>query len=84
MLRHIICKSFRRVRILFRDGIQHDINFRPSRCTQANMVEAATADSSQRRFITICLSKGAKRLAEVSDRDSRPYREGKRPENRKT
>ena len=36
--------------------------FRPSRVTHATTVEAGMAESSQRRFITICLSSGPNSL----------------------
>lgn len=43
------------------------LNCLPSRITQAAMVDAGIADSSQSRFITSCLSKGANNLNVLSE-----------------
>lgn len=42
-----------------KDGLIH---FLPSRMTQAAIVDTGMADSSQRRFIISCLSRGASNL----------------------
>jgi len=59
--RHIAYQKVRKFYVL--GTIAANDYFRASRITQAPIVEAGIADSSHRRFIIICLSRGASNLS---------------------